>query len=302
MSARFDCADPVQRSEGMDAAITALRNGELAVLPTDTVYGLAADAFSPVAVAMLFSARGRNRSIPPTVLVGTARAAAALADDLGAFGQDLIDEFWPGPLTLVFRASPTLLWDLGDSKGTVALRMPLHSVTLEVLKQTGPLAVSSANRHGHPSAITVDTAQEQLGESVSVYLDSGPSTENIPSTILDLTGTIPKVLRAGAISVDRLRMVASVIADNEHYTDSTSPADASPADASPADASPADASPADASPADASPADASPAFDSPAASPADTSSAADFKPAAPHPLAGSGGPLGPGAGEPPSGA
>jgi L-threonylcarbamoyladenylate synthase len=278
MSARFDCADPVQRSAGLEAAITALRNGELAVLPTDTVYGLAADAFSPVAVAMLFSARGRNRSIPPTVLVGTARAAAALADDLGAFGQDLIDEFWPGPLTLVFRASPTLLWDLGDTKGTVALRMPLHSVALEVLKQTGPLAVSSANRHGHPSAITADAAQEQLGESVSVYLDSGPCTENIPSTILDLTGTIPKVLRAGAISVDRLRMVASVIADNEHYTDSASPtADASTAVSPPVN---------------------SPTFDGPAFD----SSAADFKPAAPHPLGGFGGPAGPAAGEPPSGA
>jgi L-threonylcarbamoyladenylate synthase len=283
MSARFDCADPVQRSAGLEAAITALRNGELAVLPTDTVYGLAADAFSPVAVAMLFSARGRNRSIPPTVLVGTARAAAALADDLGAFGQDLIDEFWPGPLTLVFRASPTLLWDLGDTKGTVALRMPLHSVALEVLKQTGPLAVSSANRHGHPSAITADAAQEQLGESVSVYLDSGPCTENIPSTILDLTGTIPKVLRAGAISVDRLRMVASVIADNEHYTDSASPtADASTAVSPPVN---------------------SPTFDGPTFDgPAFDSSAADFKPAAPHPLGGFGGPAGPAAGEPPSGA
>jgi L-threonylcarbamoyladenylate synthase len=283
MTARFDCADPGQRTAGVEAAITALRNGELAVLPTDTVYGLAADAFSPVAVAMLFSARGRNRSIPPTVLVGTARAAAALADDLGAFGQDLIDEFWPGALTLVFRASPTLLWDLGDTKGTVALRMPLHPVTLEVLKQTGPLAVSSANRHGHPAAITADAAQEQLGESVSVYLDDGPSTENIPSTILDLTGTIPKVLRPGAISVDRLRMVASVIADNEHYTDSASPAATSAGAASPAAASPAAASP---------------AFDIPAFD----SGAADFKPAAPHPLAGSGDPAGPAAGEPPSGA
>jgi tRNA threonylcarbamoyl adenosine modification protein (Sua5/YciO/YrdC/YwlC family) len=288
MTARFDCADPGQRTAGVEAAITALRNGELAVLPTDTVYGLAADAFSPVAVAMLFSARGRNRSIPPTVLVGTARAAAALADDLGAFGQDLIDEFWPGALTLVFRASPTLLWDLGDTKGTVALRMPLHPVTLEVLKQTGPLAVSSANRHGHPAAITADAAQEQLGESVSVYLDNGPSTENIPSTILDLTGTIPKVLRPGAISVDRLRMVASVIADNEHYTDSASPAATSAGAASPAAASPAAASPAAASP----------AFDIPAFD----SGAADFKPAAPHPLAGSGDPAGPAAGEPPSGA
>ena len=215
MSARFDCGDPAQRTAGVEAAITALRNGELAVLPTDTVYGLAADAFSPVAVAMLFSARGRNRSIPPTVLVGTARAAAALADDLGAFGQDLIDEFWPGALTLIFRASPTLLWDLGDTKGTVALRMPLHSVALDVLKQTGPLAVSSANRTGHPAATTADEAQQQLGEAVSVYLDGGPCTDSIPSTILDLTGTIPTLLRAGAISVDRLRTVASIIADNE---------------------------------------------------------------------------------------
>src|ERR1700690_1699408 len=127
----------------------------------------------------MLAAKGRGRNMPPPVLVGTTRAAAALVEDMGAFGQDLIDEFWPGALTLVFRASPTLLWDLGDSKGTVALRMPLHSVALEVLKQTGPLAVSSAHRHGHPPAITVDAAQEQLGESVSVYLDAGPCTENV---------------------------------------------------------------------------------------------------------------------------
>src|SRR3989475_1813078 len=110
--------------------------------------------------------------LPPPVLVGTARAAAALVDDLGAFGQDLIDEFWPGALTLVFRASPTLLWDLGDTKGTVALRMPLHSVALDVLKQTGPLAVSSANRHGQPSAINADEAEQQLGEAGSIYPDA----------------------------------------------------------------------------------------------------------------------------------
>ena len=118
----------------------------------------------------------------------------------------------------MFRASPTLLWDLGDTKGTVALRMPLHSIALDVLKQTGPLAVSSANRTGQPAATTADEAQQQLGEAVSVYLDGGPCTDNIPSTILDLTGTIPTLLRAGAISVDRLRTVASVIADDEQLT------------------------------------------------------------------------------------
>src|ERR1700751_2092216 len=218
MSTRYDCRDPQSRTAGADAAVTAARAGELIVLPTDTVYGIGADAFIPAAVTTMLAAKGRGRNMPPPVLVGTARAAAALVDDLGAFGQDLIDEFWPGALTLVFRASPTLLWDLGDTKGTVALRMPLHSVALDVLKQTGPLAVSSANRHGQPSAMTAPEAEQQLGEAVSIYLDGGPCADNIPSTILDLTGTIPTLLRAGAISVDRLRTVASVIADNERLT------------------------------------------------------------------------------------
>jgi len=229
MTTRYDCRDSFSRTVGVDAAVAAARAGELIVLPTDTVYGIGADAFIPSAVTTMLAAKGRGRSMPPPVLVGTARAAAALVDDLGAFGQDLIDEFWPGALTLVFRASPTLLWDLGDTKGTVALRMPLHSVALDVLKQTGPLAVSSANRTGQPAATTVDEAEQQLGETVSVYLDGGPCTDNIPSTILDLTGTIPTLLRAGAISVDRLRTVASVIADNEQRTGSTGDTEFKPA-------------------------------------------------------------------------
>jgi L-threonylcarbamoyladenylate synthase len=220
MSVRYDCRDARERTAGIEAAVTAARAGELIVMPTDTVYGIGSDAFTPAAVTTMLAAKGRGRNMPPPVLVGTARAAAALVEDLGSFGQDLIDEFWPGALTLVLRANPTLLWDLGETKGTVALRMPLHPVALEVLKQTGPLAVSSANRTGHPAATSVDQAQEQLGESVSVYLDGGPCAESVPSTILDLTGVIPKVLRLGAISVDRLRTVASVIADDEHYADS----------------------------------------------------------------------------------
>src|ERR1700753_3554936 len=165
MSARNICQTPAERAAGIDAAVAAARAGDLIVLPTDTVYGIGADAFTPAAVATMLAAKGRGRHMPSPVLVGTARAAAALVDDLGAFGQDLIDEFWPGALTLIFRASPTLLWDLGDTKGTVALRMPLHAVALDVLKQTGPLAVSSANRHGQPSAITAAQAQELLGDS-----------------------------------------------------------------------------------------------------------------------------------------
>jgi tRNA threonylcarbamoyl adenosine modification protein (Sua5/YciO/YrdC/YwlC family) len=228
MSVRYDCRSAATRDVGIEAAVTAARAGELIVLPTDTVYGIGADAFTPAAVTTMLAAKGRGRNMPPPVLVGTARAAAALVDDLGSFGQHLIDEFWPGALTLVFRANPTLLWDLGDTKGTVALRMPLHPIALEVLKQSGPLAVSSANRTGQPAATSVAAAEEQFGEAVSVYLDGGPSPEGVPSTIVDLTGVIPKVLRAGAISVDRLRTVASVIADDERYADAAPAKPAAP--------------------------------------------------------------------------
>jgi tRNA threonylcarbamoyl adenosine modification protein (Sua5/YciO/YrdC/YwlC family) len=211
MSARYDCADAQQREAGITAAVSTVQAGSLVVLPTDTVYGLGADAFSPDAVAALLAAKGRGRDMPPPVLVGSVRAASALAESLGAFGQDLIDEFWPGPLTLVLRASSTLKWDLGDTGGTVAIRMPLHPVALELLRRTGPLAVSSANTTGSPAATTVSEAEEQLGDSVEVYLDGGPCADNVPSTIVDLTSDMPRVLRAGAISIDRLRKVATVI-------------------------------------------------------------------------------------------
>jgi L-threonylcarbamoyladenylate synthase len=211
MSARFDCADPAQRAAGLAEAEAALRRGDLVVLPTDTVYGVAAEAFDPVAVEKLLKAKGRGRDMPPPVLVGTVRAALALVQDLTDVGKDLIDEFWPGGLTLVCRSSPTLVWDIGDTKGTVAVRMPLHPVALDLLRRTGPMAVSSANRHSLPAATTAEEAQTQLGDAVSVYLDGGPCADNVPSTILDLTGTVPRMLRAGALSVDDLRKVVPVI-------------------------------------------------------------------------------------------
>src|ERR1700755_2940464 len=138
MSARYDCADTQQREEGLVAAASAVQDGQLIVLPTDTVYGVGADAFTPAAVTALLAAKGRGRNMPPPVLVGSVRAAAALPESLGAFGQDLIDEFWPGPLTLVFRASQTLMWDLGDTMGTVAVRRPLHPVALGLLRSPAP--------------------------------------------------------------------------------------------------------------------------------------------------------------------
>ncbi|MEV4889321.1 L-threonylcarbamoyladenylate synthase [Nonomuraea sp. NPDC050547] len=212
MGRRFDCSDADQKAEGLTEAANAVRRGELVVLPTDTVYGIGADAFTQSAVTALLEAKGRGREMPPPVLVGTVRAANALVEDLGPYGQDLIDAFWPGPLTIVCKANRSLSWDLGDTKGTVALRMPLHPIALDLLKETGPMAVSSANRSGSPAATTAEEAEDQLGESVAVYLDAGPTNDNTPSTILDLTTAVPRLLRGGAIPVEKLRGIVGYVA------------------------------------------------------------------------------------------
>jgi len=215
MSSRFDCTNVAERDAGIREAAAALGKGELAVIPTDTVYGLAADAFTPDAVTALLAAKGRGRQMPPPVLVGSRRAAFALVEDVSSSASDLIDEFWPGGLTLVFRSSRSLVWDLGETKGTVAVRMPLHAVALDLLKETGPLAVSSANFSGSPPAVTAADAESQLGDAVSVYLDGGPCPGEIASTIVDVTGPVPKLLRKGAVTIRRLRNVVALIVDDE---------------------------------------------------------------------------------------
>jgi L-threonylcarbamoyladenylate synthase len=174
------------------------------------------------------------------------RAAMALVMDLADTGKDLIDEFWPGGLTLVCRFSPTLVWDLGETKGTVAVRMPLHHVALDLLKKTGPLAVSSANVSGQPPATTADEAMAQLGNSVSVYLDAGPCPGDVPSTIVDLTGTVPRLLRPGVISVDRLREVVPLALAEEEVPGEAAPEEASKGGAAEAEAAEAEAAEAEA--------------------------------------------------------
>ncbi|GAB3659920.1 L-threonylcarbamoyladenylate synthase [Actinocorallia lasiicapitis] len=219
MSRRYDCSDPIERSRGVADAASSLRRGEVVVLPTDTVYGIAADAFTPSAVQKLLDSKVRGREMPPPVLVGSVRAATALIEDLGPYGQDLIDEFWPGALTIICRANPNLSWDLGETKGTVAVRMPLHELTLEVLKETGPLAVSSANLSGAPAARSAAEAEGMLGENVAVYLDGGESGDGKPSSIVDLTGTLPKLMRRGAIPEDKIRAVCGVLLRDEQLSD-----------------------------------------------------------------------------------
>ncbi len=219
MSLVYDCADPRQRAEGLAAAAGAVRRGELVVLPTDTVYGLGADAFTPSAVDALLAAKGRGRDMPVPVLVGSWRALDGLVLVAPPAARELVEAFWPGGLTLVVEHAPSLAWDLGDARGTVAVRMPLHPVALELLADVGPMATSSANRTGQPPATTADQARDQLGYEVAVYLDAGPSGEPIPSTIVDVTGDPPRVVRLGAVSLERLREVVPDVLPPQPATD-----------------------------------------------------------------------------------
>jgi L-threonylcarbamoyladenylate synthase len=204
---RFDCAIPAERAEGLSLAADAARRGESIVFPTDTVYGVGTDAFVPGASVELLRLKGRGRQMPVAVLVGSLRTMTGLAaGDLEPV-TELARAFWPGGLTIVCRAQPSLHWDLGNTDSTVALRMPLHPVALELLADVGPMATSSANRTGSPAAVSAQQAIDAFGEEVFCYLDGGSVGESVASTIVDLSGESPVVLRTGAVSIAQLREV-----------------------------------------------------------------------------------------------
>jgi L-threonylcarbamoyladenylate synthase len=208
-AARYSTADETEREAGIANAALAVQRGQLVVLPTDTVYGIGADAFDADSVRRLLEAKGRGRDMPPPVLVSAPTTLDALAVGVPSYARALITELWPGPLTLVCRQQPSLQWDLGDTRGTVAVRMPDHEVALELLARTGPLAVSSANRTGLPAATDADRAEEMLGASVAVILDAGSTPGSQPSTIVDVTGPAGRVLRLGAVSLERLNEIVA---------------------------------------------------------------------------------------------
>src|SRR5438034_2107180 len=205
----FDCRSTATRDKGIEAAVDAVKRGDLVVLPTDTLYGIGADAFKSWAVSALLNAKGRRN--PPPVLVGSRSTLDGLVFTMPQVARDLVDAFWPGALTIVVEHAPSLQWDLGNDDGTVAVRMPLHPVALEILRETGPMAVSSANKTGQPPADTAEEARGQLGFTVSVYLESGELPDRTPSSIVDVTGTVPRLLRAGAIPLEKLRDVVPTI-------------------------------------------------------------------------------------------
>jgi tRNA threonylcarbamoyl adenosine modification protein (Sua5/YciO/YrdC/YwlC family) len=219
----LDCTDPARRRPSLERAAAVVREGKVVVLPTDTVYGVGADAFDVVAVAMVLAAKHRGREMPPPVLVPEPRTVDGLAVDVPMYARILMRQFWPGPLTLVLRSQPSLQWDLGETNGTVALRMPDDHVALSLLAEVGPLAVTSANVTGQPAATTAREAMDQLGGAVAAYLDDGPRTGGSPSTILDCTGEEPVVLRVGVLSPEEIRGVlgATTLHDAPQETGAT---------------------------------------------------------------------------------
>jgi tRNA threonylcarbamoyl adenosine modification protein (Sua5/YciO/YrdC/YwlC family) len=218
----YDCSVDTELLTGMRLAKMAIARAELVVLPTDTVYGIGCDAFSPAGVKALLAAKGRGRQSPPPVLIPNLKTLSALVEFVPEAAGKLAEAFWPGALTMILRSQPSLNWDLGDTQGTVAVRMPDHKIALALLEETGPLAVSSANLTGEPAATTAVGAEGYLGDSVQVYLDAGPSPKGEASTILDLTdlsapggdasGTI-RVVRQGALSLDEIRNLVGNLLD-----------------------------------------------------------------------------------------
>jgi tRNA threonylcarbamoyl adenosine modification protein (Sua5/YciO/YrdC/YwlC family) len=244
---RFDTAEDEQREDGLAAAARAIRRGELVIVATDTVYGIACDAFDPAAVNRLLEAKGRGREMPPPVLVSATTTLGALVNDLPDWARQLTDEFWPGPLTVVCKQQASLQWDLGDTRGTVAIRMPQHDIALDLIQRTGPLAVSSANLSGMAPATDADQAVSMLADEVTVVLDSGPTPGELASTIVDCTGDAPRILRDGALPMDRLR-AALAAAGHPLDADDDQPTDVADLDDGPTDvaASEQDGSPEDA--------------------------------------------------------
>lgn len=214
MSERFNLA--FEAEQGYAAAAAALADGQLVVLPTDTVYGIAADALQPAAVQALLDAKQRGRDMPPPVLIAEAAMLRALAADVPVEVDALINRFWPGPLTLIMKAQSSLRMDLGVAAGTIAVRVPANDHARTLLRRTGPLAVSSANTSGKPPATSVDAAQAQLEDSVAVYLDGGPTPGPTASTIIDLASTAAgRIVRTGLLSHAELAAVLPKLADQQ---------------------------------------------------------------------------------------
>ena len=195
-------------AEVIVAAVAALRDGDIIGIPTDTVYGLAADPWHSGAADRLFQVKGRPRSVELPVLVSGEQQALELATAVPACARQLMARFWPGALTLVLPRRQDLAADLGEEDATIGLRCPDHPLPLALCRSLGPIATSSANRHG---AAPMTTAQElAVGlPGVALVLDGGVCDQP-PSTVVDTTGEVPKLLRAGRIDWAEIAAAAAL--------------------------------------------------------------------------------------------
>jgi len=219
--------DPLQ------PACDHLRAGGLVILPTDTVYGIGCDAAEAGAVERLLAAKGRGRQMPPPVLVADPADLTGIVAQVPEAAHALMEAFWPGALTLILEADETLTWDLGETGGTLAVRMPAHELTLNLLRRSGPLAVTSANPTGAPPATDAASARaafpgrvrdiEELPADAGaasadwrediLLLDGGATPGPVPSTIVTLAGAhacAPRILRQGGLALADLERVAGV--------------------------------------------------------------------------------------------
>lgn len=209
MTPRIIRCTPAWNPDDLAEAADHVRKGGLAVVPTDTVYGIGTTATDAQAVQRLLDAKGRGRQMPPPVLVAHAGAVDELAVDIPEGARRLADSHWPGALTLILRARPDLGWDLGETAGTIALRMPDHAPLRELLERTGPMAVTSANLTGEPPATRIDEALAFFGDRV-LHIDGGPTRASTPSTIIDFAHGAPRALRLGAVSLEDLSASARI--------------------------------------------------------------------------------------------
>jgi L-threonylcarbamoyladenylate synthase len=186
-------------AEAIALAVKALAGGDIIGLPTDTVYGLAADPFHTGASDRLFRLKGRPRNVELPVLVSTEAQALSLCTAVPEAARRLMKRYWPGPVTLVLPRRPDLEADLGEEDATIGIRCPAHPVPLAICEQIGPIATTSANRHQERALTTALEVAECLGPELVLVLDAG-TCDGKPSTVVDCTGERPKVLREGQLS------------------------------------------------------------------------------------------------------
>ncbi len=201
----------------MGEAAAAVRRGELIVFPTDTVYGLGTRPDDHAAIARVFAAKHRPHDLELPVLVATVEVARSVAV-LDERAERLAGACWPGPLTLVLtRGADAATWDLGGDRTTIGVRVPHHPLALALLAETGPLAVTSANRSGHPPVHSCDELQRLFGKDVAVYLCQGDPLEGAASTVLDLAHGPASILREGVLGRDA---IAELLPDEAALLDS----------------------------------------------------------------------------------